>query len=172
MTSYLGLSPTCASWFRCAGLVGCHGYPPLTFRQAPWVSWDGGEGGCLSPRPLRRTDWRRTGSRSQRAPTRNLRGDESKQTPGHAESTGSQHIPRSAEAAASTVKALRACVPLERPPPSAAGQTPHEDCVPMRGCAEASFPLTLFALCWLGASPPRIMMMPRYHRGTTSTEGG
>lgn len=35
------------------------------------------------------------------------------------------------------------------PPPSPVGQSPHEDCVPMRGRAEASFPLTLFAPCEL-----------------------
>lgn len=91
-----GACPTCASWRRCTGLVGCHGYPPQTFWWAPWVHWDGREGGRLSPRPLRRTDWRQTGSHSQRAPTQNLQGDERRQTPG--QRAGSQYTPCSVDA--------------------------------------------------------------------------
>lgn len=82
-----GACPTCASRLRCTGLVGCHGYPPLTCRKAPWASLDGGgcwEGGRLSPRPLQRSDWPRTGSRSQRAPNPTLWDGDRGQRPGHA----------------------------------------------------------------------------------------
>lgn len=142
-----GACPTCASWLRCAGLVGCHGYPPQTFWWAPRVRWDGREGGRLSPRPLHRTDWRRTGNRSQRAPSQNLRGDERRQTPG--QRARPQRLPCSADAAASmihteSIVCLSASWTSSLPTVS---QTPHADCVPMRGHSEASFPLTLFALC-------------------------
>lgn len=95
---------TCVSWLRSTGLVGCHGYPPQTFWWAPRVRWDGREGRRLSLRPLHRTDWRWTGNRSQRAPIQNLWGDERKQTTGQC--AGSQYIPCSADAAASTIPTL------------------------------------------------------------------
>lgn len=54
-----------------------------------------------------------------------------------------------------------ACVSVapEHPPP------PQEDCVPMRGRAEASFPLTLFALCELLL--PRPSRYQHIHGGGT-----
>lgn len=54
---------------------------------------------------------------------------------------------------------------LNTPHPSPVGQSPHEDCVPMRGRAEASFPLTLFALCELLL--PRPYRYQHIHRGGT-----
>lgn len=92
-----GTRPTCAPPLRCAGPLGCHGHPPLTCRWAPGVRCGAGEGRRLSPRPLRRSSWPLTGSRSQRAPSRTLRDDGSGsssgdggQVRGHAERVGAE----------------------------------------------------------------------------------
>lgn len=116
---------TCVSWLRSTGLVGCHSYPPQTFWWAPWVRWDSREGRRLSPRPLHRTDLRWTGNRSQRAPIQNLWGDERKQTTGQC--AGSQYIPCSADAAASTIPTLEVSCARVSPehPPSPPLAKPH-----------------------------------------------
>lgn len=101
-----GARPTCAPPLRCAGPLGCHGHPPLTCRRAPRVRCGGGEGRRLSPRPLRRSGWPPTGSRSQRAPSPSLRdgGGQVRQVRGHAERVGAESrqthmVPRAQESA-------------------------------------------------------------------------
>lgn len=106
-----GARPTCAPPLRCAGLLGCHGHPPLTCRWAPRVRCGGGEGRRLSPRPLRRSSWPLTGSRSQRAPSPTLR-DGGGQVRGHAERVGAEsrqtHMVPQAQESASLNETLSA----------------------------------------------------------------
>lgn len=164
-----GACPTCASWLRCTGLVGCHGYPPQTFWWAPWVRCDGREGGRLSPRPLHRTDWRQIESRSQRAPTQNLRVDERRQRPGQC--AWPQYIPRLSCSFNDTHSGSIVCpCPSWTSPLPAVSQTPYEDCVPMRGHTEASFPFLCSLLAVSHSSPYRYHHIHRgrwdmYHNG-------
>lgn len=57
-------------------------------------------------------------------------------------------------------------------PLPASSITPPEDCVPMRGHTGASFPLTLFALCWLEATPPLSSAVTDCTSAAKHTKGG